>query len=147
MHVKGQQCCYAKTIWPFYLCLASDTNECESNPCQNNGICVDYINKYVCFCTQKYFGANCEKGKYKIWPKKQVIDNYASLHLVHLSTFHYSKTYSALFIWSMSVWWNLHWLYFYLHLCMFHLDTQEQDLCESDKILATVHLYIQYISF
>jgi len=34
---------------------------CEPNPCQNNGICVDNINKYTCNCSGTGFdGKNCE---------------------------------------------------------------------------------------
>ncbi|XP_035671149.1 uncharacterized protein LOC118412408 [Branchiostoma floridae] len=35
-------------------------NECASNPCQNNGLCVDGANSYGCQCTRGFSGANCE---------------------------------------------------------------------------------------
>lgn len=50
---------------------------CDSNPCQNGGICSnkyyrvenspDYISYYECECPTQYFGRHCERGnKYKI---------------------------------------------------------------------------------
>ncbi|XP_019622733.1 PREDICTED: uncharacterized protein LOC109468834 [Branchiostoma belcheri] len=37
-----------------------DIDECDSNPCQNNGLCVDGANSYGCQCTRGYTGLNCE---------------------------------------------------------------------------------------
>lgn len=37
-----------------------DSSSCDSNPCQNNGICFDKLEKYVCFCPPGYVGENCE---------------------------------------------------------------------------------------
>ena len=39
-----------------------DINECERNPCQNNGTCTDKINNYECQCEKGYEGKDCEKG-------------------------------------------------------------------------------------
>lgn len=35
-------------------------NECDSNPCQNNGTCVDAENGYTCLCHAGYKGIHCE---------------------------------------------------------------------------------------
>lgn len=37
--------------------------ECESNPCQNGGRCVNGVNRYTCKCPRNYAGANCEYRK------------------------------------------------------------------------------------
>lgn len=38
-----------------------NVNECLSNPCLNNGTCVETsINSYMCNCPPKYLGLNCE---------------------------------------------------------------------------------------
>lgn len=37
-----------------------DIDECESNPCQNNGTCVDIPNGYHCSCLPGYSGLHCE---------------------------------------------------------------------------------------
>ena len=37
---------------------------CESNPCQNEGICMDVIGRYLCDCRVGYTGLNCETCKY-----------------------------------------------------------------------------------
>ena len=40
----------------------SDIDECESNPCLHDGICVDEVNSYRCECNDGYEGTNCESG-------------------------------------------------------------------------------------
>ena len=37
-----------------------ETNECESNPCINNGTCVDEVDGYECTCVPEYAGKHCE---------------------------------------------------------------------------------------
>ena len=38
-----------------------DINECASNPCQNQGVCVEpEVNMYRCNCQPGYTGINCE---------------------------------------------------------------------------------------
>ena len=41
-----------------------DIDDCSPNPCQNNGICMDQTNSYVCFCLNDYTGTNCQTGKF-----------------------------------------------------------------------------------
>lgn len=38
----------------------ADIDECDSNPCQNNGNCIDEINGYQCNCTGSFAGDECE---------------------------------------------------------------------------------------
>lgn len=35
-------------------------NECESNPCQNGGSCLDRFNMFVCECPPGYSGPVCD---------------------------------------------------------------------------------------
>jgi len=35
-------------------------DECESNPCEHNGTCIDQVNGYSCMCIAGITGANCE---------------------------------------------------------------------------------------
>lgn len=39
--------------------IIADINECASQPCKNNGTCIDLINEYKCYCTNGYIGTNC----------------------------------------------------------------------------------------
>ncbi|EMP31936.1 Guanine nucleotide exchange factor DBS [Chelonia mydas] len=39
-----------------------NANQCDSDPCQNGGTCVDQFQAYVCLCPEEYKGKNCEKG-------------------------------------------------------------------------------------
>ena len=36
-----------------------DINECETNPCRNNGTCINLVNDYSCNCTNNWTGRNC----------------------------------------------------------------------------------------
>uniref|UniRef100_A0A672YZJ4 Neurocan core protein n=1 Tax=Sphaeramia orbicularis TaxID=375764 RepID=A0A672YZJ4_9TELE len=55
----------------FFLtpCLHPDIDDCQSNPCQNGGTCIDEINSFVCLCLPSYSGATCEKGNGHTWRK------------------------------------------------------------------------------
>jgi hypothetical protein len=37
-----------------------DIDECESQPCQNGGLCIDEINGYTCDFEKGYMGDHCE---------------------------------------------------------------------------------------
>lgn len=41
-----------------------DINECESQPCQNNGTCTDMINDYHCNCTDGFDGKTCTNSEF-----------------------------------------------------------------------------------
>ena len=32
----------------------TNTNECESSPCENQATCTDYVNYYECTCVDGY---------------------------------------------------------------------------------------------
>ena len=38
------------------------TDECESLPCLNNGICIDMVAGFRCECGERYEGLTCETG-------------------------------------------------------------------------------------
>ena len=40
--------------------LPSDLDDCRSDPCRNNAVCVDHINYYSCSCKVGYTGVHCE---------------------------------------------------------------------------------------
>ena len=63
--VKSQNSWHQKYI--YYMIFSwffLDKNECDSNPCQNGGLCVDYPNLYVCNCLPGFAGVNCENSEY-----------------------------------------------------------------------------------
>ena len=39
-----------------------DIDECNSNPCLNNGTCIQAIDEYQCTCTSHFVGQRCEIG-------------------------------------------------------------------------------------
>uniref|UniRef100_A0A672G0F6 Coagulation factor IX n=1 Tax=Salarias fasciatus TaxID=181472 RepID=A0A672G0F6_SALFA len=48
-----------KTFWAGYI----DGDQCDPNPCQNNGNCVDGLSSYLCYCQPNFSGKNCEIGE------------------------------------------------------------------------------------
>ena len=43
----------------------SESNECDDNPCQNGGTCINSSPDYKCLCPSDYTGSNCEKLRHK----------------------------------------------------------------------------------
>ncbi|KAL2770494.1 coagulation factor X isoform 3 precursor, partial [Daubentonia madagascariensis] len=37
-----------------------DGDQCERNPCQNQGLCKDGLGEYTCTCLEGFEGKNCE---------------------------------------------------------------------------------------
>lgn len=37
-----------------------ELDECDSDPCENDGKCVDTLNHYDCICAEGYIGVNCD---------------------------------------------------------------------------------------
>ena len=50
-------------IFSFYITFLLEIDECGINPCIT-GDCLDFVNGYVCNCTDASFvGLNCSLGK------------------------------------------------------------------------------------
>ena len=43
------------------MCFA-ELDECVSDPCENEGRCIDDINAFVCVCPIGFEGEMCETG-------------------------------------------------------------------------------------
>lgn len=39
---------------------------CNVNPCINGGQCMPRLDDVECKCTKRYYGQQCEKGKFKL---------------------------------------------------------------------------------
>lgn len=46
----------------------TDVNECISGPCQNGGVCQDFVGSFICSCLAGWTGQFCQTGR----PKYQV---------------------------------------------------------------------------
>ena len=44
------------------ILIFQDDNACDTNPCKNDGTCIDDVYSYVCNCLPGYDGENCETG-------------------------------------------------------------------------------------
>lgn len=40
----------------------TDYDECQSNPCQHAGICINLSGGFVCVCAAGFTGSVCETG-------------------------------------------------------------------------------------
>ncbi|NP_001121086.1 coagulation factor X precursor [Ornithorhynchus anatinus] len=49
-------------FWNIY----KDGNQCETQPCQNQGVCKDGLAEYTCLCSAGYEGKNCDTTTVKI---------------------------------------------------------------------------------
>lgn len=49
-------------------CSKEPPKQCLSNPCQNNGVCREGWNRYVCDCSGTgYLGRSCERGRTSVY--------------------------------------------------------------------------------
>ena len=46
----------------YYHNMVPDIDECQSEPCLNEGTCVDGVNRYICYCQPGFSGNQCEVG-------------------------------------------------------------------------------------
>ena len=55
---------YSYEMIQFYTMIVFliDINECISLPCQNNALCRDDVNSYLCQCSIGFVGVTCETG-------------------------------------------------------------------------------------
>ena len=44
-----------------------EMNKCESNPCQNDGLCVKTPGGYSCICKPDFFGGRCQYRLSDFW--------------------------------------------------------------------------------
>lgn len=51
--------CYCQPDFYGKFC-ENQYNECQPNPCQHNGICIDGIDNYTCSCKSGFMGHSCE---------------------------------------------------------------------------------------
>ncbi len=85
--LKNQIVCYCLPDFHGLFC-EQQYNECDPNPCLNDGICRDGIDSYVCACSLGFIGDLCEidcsdplKRPYCISPTTVFIDLKTSLYL------------------------------------------------------------------
>ena len=48
---------------------------CVSNPCINNGVCIDRQSYYFCLCLESFTGDRCQSGNVKCNPGRLICKN------------------------------------------------------------------------
>lgn len=54
--------CLCNTGYTGKTCI-EEINECDSNPCKNQGSCNDLLGDYKCECLNDFTGKNCADSK------------------------------------------------------------------------------------
>lgn len=54
------QRCQLNAIWSGKKPRCAFVNSCHSNPCLNNGTCINGLDEYHCVCSKSFTGVNCE---------------------------------------------------------------------------------------
>lgn len=49
-------CVYVSVLSLVGLLCEAEVNECSSSPCQNEGVCVDEVNRFTCSCPDGFTG-------------------------------------------------------------------------------------------
>ena len=56
-------CALIVDIYRYIICVISEIDVCESDPCQNGANCSQAEGSYICACPPGYTGLNCDIGK------------------------------------------------------------------------------------
>ena len=64
------------------LCHISDSNGCDSTPCEHGGTCITELDVYSCLCEEGYEGQHCQIGE-------QLIYIYYLLIIILTQLYHY----------------------------------------------------------
>ena len=54
-------------MYSFLLYL--DTDDCQPNPCKNDGVCEDGANSYTCNCAHGFIGEDCSISMGTVFPR------------------------------------------------------------------------------
>ena len=71
------------TFYTWMTIRFSDVNECQSQPCQNGGSCIDRQGYFECRCRFGYNGPTCQYGKLNSLesvPEKTLLETFCCVH-------------------------------------------------------------------
>ncbi|TNN61764.1 Fibulin-7 [Liparis tanakae] len=76
-HLVGSatRVCRDNGTWTGTGVVCKDVAECESNPCQNGGTCVEGVNQYKCTCSQNWSGSHCQHQTQTAPPEWSVMND------------------------------------------------------------------------
>ena len=59
--------CVRPLLFSIFVSLSFTVEEpCNSNPCDNDGTCIPFLNSYMCSCPIGWTGIHCQTSKAKI---------------------------------------------------------------------------------
>ena len=79
--------CFSMLYNQSEIYCGSDIGECTSAPCQNNGTCVDEINRFTCNCSFGFTGDHCETSNRCVFNNELFVETLLSIEIlmnVHL---------------------------------------------------------------
>ena len=70
-----------------------DIDDCQPNPCKNDGVCEDGANSYTCNCAHGFIGEDCSISMRQffrevtcIWNQIEILYRYPYLHMIDIDT-------------------------------------------------------------
>ncbi|KAK5853855.1 hypothetical protein PBY51_014976 [Eleginops maclovinus] len=72
---SATRACRDNGTWTGISAICKDISECESNPCQNGGTCIEGVNQYKCTCPQNWSGSHCQHQTQTAPPEWSVMND------------------------------------------------------------------------
>ena len=59
-------------IYSYSFLFTPDIDECNPNPCQNGGTCIDGVDSHTCTCAAEYTDTDCQTSEYNSVTEREI---------------------------------------------------------------------------